>query len=74
MSNDPVTMSEAEFAKRVGISRITAWRMRQAGKLPHYRIGRCVRYGEKHVQEFLDNCERRIKQPRHARMAGDSRK
>lgn len=60
MTHDPVTMTEAEFAKRVGISRITAWRMRRDGKLPHYKIGRRIKYGEKHVEEFLETCERRI--------------
>ena len=60
MTHDPITMTEAEFAKRVGISRITAWRMRRAGKLPHYKIGRSIKYGEKHVAEFLENCERKI--------------
>jgi excisionase family DNA binding protein len=60
MTHNPVTMTEAEFAERVGISRITAWRMRRAGKLPHYKIGRNIKYGEKHVEQFLESCERKI--------------
>ena len=33
------TLSEEEFCQIVGISRTTAWRQRNAGKLPHCRIG-----------------------------------
>jgi predicted DNA-binding transcriptional regulator AlpA len=61
--NEKVTLSEEEFCKTVGISRTTAWRMRNAGKLPHCRIGDKVIYLPRHVDEFLLNCERRI-QPR----------
>jgi predicted DNA-binding transcriptional regulator AlpA len=58
--NEKVTLSEEEFCKAVGISRTTAWRMRNAGKLPHCRIGDKVVYLPRHVDEFLLNCERRI--------------
>lgn len=58
--NEKVTLSEEEFCKAVGISRTTAWRMRNAGKLPHCRIGDKVVYLPRHVDELLLNCERRI--------------
>jgi predicted DNA-binding transcriptional regulator AlpA len=55
------TLTEAEFCKAVGISRTTAWRMRGAGKLPYCRVGDKVLYLPRHVDEFLGNCERHIK-------------
>lgn len=56
-----VTLTEIEFCKAVGISRTTAWRMREAGKLPYCRVGDKVLYLPRHVDEFLANCERRAK-------------
>lgn len=53
-----LTMTEEEFARAVGISRITAYRLRKAGKLPHCRVGGKVLYLPKHIEEFLINCER----------------
>jgi len=55
------TLTEAEFCKAVGISRTTAWRMREAGKLAYCRIGDKVLYLPRHVEEFLNNCERQTK-------------
>ena len=49
------TLSEAEMAKRLGISRVTAWRLRRDGKLSYYRVGRNIRYGEQHIAEFCRN-------------------
>ncbi|MBS1790512.1 MAG: helix-turn-helix domain-containing protein [Acidobacteria bacterium] len=57
----PVTFSEAEVAERLGISRVTAWRLRRAGKLSYYRVGRSIRYGERHIAEYLASCERQRK-------------
>jgi len=54
------TMSEAELAERLSISRVTIWRLRRRGKLPYYRVGRKIRYSEQHVAEFLASCERRM--------------
>jgi len=53
------TLSEEEVIERLGISRITAWRLRRDGKLSYYRVGRSVRYSEQQVAEFLASCERR---------------
>lgn len=52
-----ITFSEAEVAERLGISRITAWRLRRAGKISYYLIGRSIRYGERHIAEYLASCE-----------------
>lgn len=53
MSKERATMSEAQFAKAVGLSRVTLWRLRQKGLVPHYRIGTKILYGRQHVDEFL---------------------
>lgn len=55
------TLSEAEFCKSVGISRMTAFRLREKGKLSHCRIGKRVFYLPRHVDEFLSKCERQAK-------------
>jgi excisionase family DNA binding protein len=57
--NQKATMTEEEFCKRVGISRTTAWRMRESGKLAYCRVGDKVLYLPRHVDEFLANCEQR---------------
>ncbi|MDQ3011944.1 MAG: helix-turn-helix domain-containing protein [Acidobacteriota bacterium] len=51
-------MSEEEVIERLGISRITAWRLRRDGKLSYYRVGRSIRYSEQHVADFLASCEK----------------
>lgn len=55
---EKATLTEQEFCKRVGISRTTAWRERKAGRLPFCRIGDKVVYLPRHIDEFLNNCER----------------
>lgn len=57
-TEERVTLTEEEFCKQVGISRTTAWRMRNAGKLPYCRVGDRVLYLQRHVNDFLTNCER----------------
>lgn len=69
MSNtesEKATLTEPEFCQLVGISRTTAWRQRNAGKLPHCRIGDKVVYLPRHVDEFLANCERPARRPRRS--------
>ena len=53
------TLTEQEFCQAVGISRTTAWRMREAGKLPYCRVGDKVLYLPRHVDEFLSAMEQR---------------
>lgn len=54
------TLTENEFCKIVGISRITAWRLRNSGKLPHCRIGSKILYKPEHVEQFLNAHEQPI--------------
>ena len=57
--NQRVTLTEKEFCERVGISRITAWRLRDAGKLPHCKVGNKILYLPRHIDEFLSAMEQR---------------
>ena len=59
--SNQATMSREAFCKRVGISLVTEWRLRRAGKLSHYQIADKILYGEHHVQEFLQRHEHRAK-------------
>lgn len=60
MDEERATMTEAEFAKAIGVSRVTLWRMRQKGQLPHYKLGKRILYGQHHIAEFLKLHERSI--------------
>lgn len=53
MTGLKATMSEAEFAKAVGLSRVTIWRLRVEGKIPHYKVGSRILYGQEHIEQFL---------------------
>lgn len=53
--------SEREAAEKLGISRITLLRMRQAKRISFFRIGTRVLYSEDHLRTFLSNCERQGK-------------
>ena len=54
-------MSEKQAAARLGISRITLLRAREAGRIRFFRIGTRVLYCAEHLTEFLNNCERNSK-------------
>lgn len=70
MEETKQTMTEAEFCHRVGISRTTAWQLRKRGKLPYYRLGAKIMYGQEHVREFLESIEhKRNAQPNRRRRA-----
>jgi predicted DNA-binding transcriptional regulator AlpA len=62
------TINEREFCQAVGISRVTAWRLRMAGKLPHCRVGTRVLYLPRHLEEFLASCERPVREPYRIRV------
>jgi predicted DNA-binding transcriptional regulator AlpA len=52
-----ITLTEREMCKRLGISRITAWRLRGAGKISYLRIGGRIAYLESHIAQFLKSVE-----------------
>ena len=61
------TMTEREFCKTVGISRVTAWRLREKNVLPHCRVGNRILYLQRHVEEFLTAHEHPAKGSRRSR-------
>ena len=56
---DRVVLTEQEFCKAVNISRTKCWRLRKQGQLPHLRIGDRIGFLQRHIDEFLANCEHR---------------
>jgi len=60
MSEQRATMSEREFAKAVGLSRVTLWRLRLKGLVPHYRVGTRILYSQQHIEQFLKAHERNL--------------
>jgi hypothetical protein len=57
MMQNKATMTEAEFARAVGLSRVTIWRLRTQGLVPHYKIGARILYDQKHIELFLKTYE-----------------
>ena len=51
------TLSETEFAKAVGLSRKTIFKLRTQGKIRHCKVGVRILYLPEHVQEFLKSIE-----------------
>jgi hypothetical protein len=49
----PVIIEE----KNAPFPRTTLWRLRKAGQLPFYRIGRRIYYSPAHLQSLLKACE-----------------
>jgi len=58
--NVEATLSEQEFCSAVGISRVTAWRLRLAGRIAYCRVGNKVRYLPRHIDEYLLRCEKQL--------------
>ncbi len=55
------TLTEVEFCRRVGISRVTAWRLREKKALSFCKVGKKIFYLPRHVDEFLRACEQPAK-------------
>lgn len=49
-------------------SRMTVYRLREAGKLKYYQSGRSVRFAERHVAEYLESIEQPQKKSKKARV------
>lgn len=57
----PELMTEAQFCERYHISRDTAKRLRDQGRLKFLPIGRRIYYAPEHVAEFLQSNEKKRK-------------
>jgi excisionase family DNA binding protein len=52
-----VTLTEREMCQKLGISRITAYRLRETGKISYLRIGRRIAYLESHIIQYIESVE-----------------
>jgi predicted site-specific integrase-resolvase len=52
--SEKIAYTQKEFCQAVGISLITAWRLRRMGKLPYCRIGQRIYYTPQQIKAFLD--------------------
>lgn len=61
-----VTLTEAEFCRKVGISRTTAWNLRRKGKLQHCRVGAKILYTQEHLDNFISAHQRPLNDPKRS--------
>lgn len=54
-------LSEAECARVLGLARMTVYRQRELGKLSHFRFGKRVMYGLRHIGAYLEAQENRAR-------------
>jgi excisionase family DNA binding protein len=47
-------LTENEVAELIGITRVTIWKHRRAGRLRFLKVGRVIRYRPEDVAAFLD--------------------
>jgi len=55
------TMGVREFARRVGLGVSTVRLAVARGTIPHYRLGRLIRFDEHHAEEWLARHEKNAK-------------
>lgn len=53
MSNEIDLFTASEVAKLLRVSRGTVSRLTRSGKLPHFRVGRIVRYPEAEIMSLM---------------------
>lgn len=53
-------LTEKQVCRMLGISRVTAFRLRRERKLAHYKIGSKVLYKPEHVEQFLAAHEKEV--------------
>lgn len=54
-------ISEAEFCEEIGMSLMSAYKLRVNGKISFYKIMGKVYYSQEHIADYLRTCERRAK-------------
>jgi len=59
VNSTSISWSEKDAAEFLGLSHITLQRIRLDGRIAHSMIGRNARYTRKHLEEYLENNERR---------------
>ena len=71
MTGQKTIFTEQECSDRIGLSRPTLWRLRSAGKISYYKVGTRVFYDQKHIEEFWQRQERRVRTSRKSSSSGD---
>lgn len=56
------TMGVREFARRVGLGVSTVRLSVARGTIPHYRLGRLIRFDDRHVEEWLARHEKKAQE------------
>lgn len=46
-------ITNKEFCRMVGVSRVTAWRYRRDGLLPYVKLGKEIRHTRAQVESFI---------------------
>ena len=46
-------VNAAELARLLGVHKLTIYRLAQAGTLPHFRLGTCVRFDPRVIAAWL---------------------
>ncbi|WP_425492836.1 helix-turn-helix domain-containing protein [Luteibacter aegosomatissinici] len=49
----PPVLTEAELADYLGVTKLTVYRWRKAGKIGFYMVGKSPRFSESHIAEYL---------------------
>jgi Helix-turn-helix domain len=62
-TTERVTLTDAEFCRRVGISRTKSWRLRKEGRIPYLQVGGRIMFLPEHADEYLASCEIPAKGP-----------
>jgi excisionase family DNA binding protein len=62
INTEAETLTEAEAARMLGVSKITLQRLRNRGEISHFRIGARVLYSPTHIQDYLSSVERKVQE------------
>jgi excisionase family DNA binding protein len=59
-------LTDRDVCSLTGLDRVTLYRLRNAGKIGFYKLGKVIRYSTEHIREFLAQHERqpRARRPR----------
>ena len=59
--NRPRFYGDQAMADELRVSKITVFRLRKAGKIGYFELGKKIAYSQKHLEEYLRNAENRAK-------------
>jgi excisionase family DNA binding protein len=59
MKTEPQALTRREAAACLGVAIVTIDRLKAKGELPHFRVGKCVRFTAQDISEFIVHHTRR---------------